>query len=140
MITNLHKATYKDRTPVAEDDLKVGLEVYMKYGSGVLRCQCVENNEDKAVFKSDNPDWPMTFEMDKTADDLTLDEFDELNKALGAFVSITRLPTEAQRSIVHRADQLGYANHISFSQAAWTQKGVDTYKALLEENDNAMTM
>lgn len=140
MITNIHKATLIDGSPLNEDDLKEGVEIFMKNGSGVLRCKCVENTDEKAVFDSLNPDWPYTYIMDKQAEDLTLDEFESLKEALLAFSAFGNLPTDEQRDIVIRADQLGYANYISFTQAHWTKDGISAYHDLENEYDQRTSM
>ena len=133
MITNLHKATKLDNTPVTEEDLKVGLEVYMKHGSGVVRCECILDHEEHAIFESLNPNWPMKTIMRKNVDDFTLDDFDQLKDALEAF-SCQRLATAEQRAVVARADEMGYANYMSYTQAGWTEKGIEKFRELEDEN------
>ena len=135
MITNLHKAKKLDNTPVTEEDLKVGLEVYMKNGSGVIRCKCILDHEEHAIFESINPDWPMKTIMRKNVDDFTLDDFDELKEALKGF-SCQKLATNEQRAIVSRADEMGYANYMSYTQAGWTDAGLESYRALLDDHDD----
>lgn len=133
MITNLHKATKLDNTPITEEDLKVGLEVYMKHGSGVIRCKCILDHEEHAIFESINPDWPMKTIMRKNVDDFTLGDFDELKDALEGF-SCQRLATDEQRVVVAKADEMGYANYMSYTQAGWTEKGIEKYRELEGEN------
>lgn len=133
MITNLHKATKLDNTPITEEDLKVGLEVYMKHGSGVIRCKCTYNHDNLAKFESINPDWPLEVVMEKNVDDYTIEDFDELNDALDAFSWPTG-PTVSQISVVMRGDVMGYANYMSYTQASWTEKGIEKYRELEDEN------
>lgn len=129
--TNLTLAKHTDGRPLAEEDIRVGLEVvYPSQTGGVLNFRCTSCNESGAQFKSTHPDWPMKFGMKFNQPDFTVDDFKALSEALTAFDSINTTVTDEQRQLVNRARELGYAAQASHTQAHWTERGIARAAAL----------
>jgi len=133
--TNIHKTKHLSGNPVQEGDIQPGLKVtYPSGAGGVVTCECLSVNEDMAEFKSTNKDWPISFTMKFNQPEFTLEEFQDLREALRAYDSWNSFPTDDQRRLVHKAADLGYAAVRSYTQANWTEKGVEDFRALKQSD------
>ena len=68
--------------------------------------------------------------MKFNAPHFTLQEFELLSQALCIFGKWGESPTLEQRAIVSKASEYGYACTMSYTQASWTDFGVETIKQL----------
>ena len=114
---------------VSVEDIKIGLKVDFPSGmGGTLTHKCVKICPDCAEFESTNKDYPGSFVIKFNQPDFTPIEFDFLQNALISFSKIGTIPTGKERSIVIRAVELGYAFKSSYTQAGWTEEGIDAYR------------
>ena len=98
---------------------------------GVIEHMCVSMDTDKAEFVSTNKDWPTGFVMAFDQPDFTLADFEMLAEALTAYSKWNIQPSNEQREIVRKAHELGYAHAISYTQASWSDKGIEVYRSLM---------
>lgn len=128
-ISNLALTKHLDGRPVSANEVKVGLLVtFPSNFGGVIEHKCVSVNAEKAEFDSTNKDWPTGFVMSFNEADFTLADFELLAEALATYSKWDKQPTNEQRTLVRRAHELGYAHSISYTQASWTDKGIEAYR------------
>jgi hypothetical protein len=132
--THIALAKHFDGTPVVERDLKVGLEIHYPSGlGGVFRYRCKSVDEKSAVFICLNKDWPGELEMEFSQPDFMLEDFEQLAEALKVLNTRVSLLTNVQSLVIHRAHIFGYAYRRSYTQAGWTEKGVEQFRTLKEK-------
>jgi hypothetical protein len=130
--TNLALAKHVNGACVSREDLKAGLEVYFPSGAGgVVKCQCVSINSEIAHFESTNKDWPFNFVMEFEQPEFTKSDFEYLAEALSAYSKWNVIPTDEQRNMVRKAHSYGYAFSMSYTQAHWTDNGVDAFRSVM---------
>ncbi|UUA75142.1 hypothetical protein [Cellvibrio sp. QJXJ] len=117
-VTNLHNAKLADGSPVKVADLKIGLVISSPSGmGGAFNYKCVRLTEDSALFKNLHKGWEEDELLcELKADDLTDEEYKQLDDAIKAFEGFNSFPSDEQRKLVHRAHKLGYVNQLSFTQ------------------------
>jgi len=131
LTTNIILATHLDGTRLKDADLKIGLQVYYPSGlGGVFKFECVSLDSDSAEFDCITPEWPRTLTMKFKQDDFILAEFERLSLALKAYEGFGSLPTDDDRAIAYKAQELGYARVNSYCQAHWTELGIEKYREL----------
>ncbi|MCO7225911.1 hypothetical protein [Pleionea sp. CnH1-48] len=120
---NLHRMTHLDHRQLTVEEIRVGLFAYFPSGvGGILKARCVALDDQKAVFESIHPDWPLTWEVVFNQPDFTNDEFAQLSEAM-KIANGRGLFTNEQNLILHRASQHGYIHRRSVSQVCWSEKG-----------------
>ncbi|MFA0809359.1 hypothetical protein [Microbulbifer epialgicus] len=125
--TNLDQMKHINGQPVTEADVKVGLAVMFPTAvGGSVKYECVSKKSDVAEFKSQNKNWPDSFDVRFSQPEFTVDEFENLAEALRKFNTSGEAVTSEERSLVLRAQELGYARQFSHTQASWTEKGVES--------------
>lgn len=128
--TNLHLATKLDGQPLQLRDIKRGIKANFPSGAGgVITCICSECTDTHAVFTSTNKEWPATWKIEVGVQDLSREEFLDLPEAIKAYDSAMMACTAAQRALVIRAKNLGYASVRSQTQASWTELGIATLQS-----------
>jgi hypothetical protein len=129
--THIALAKHLDGRPVLESDLKVGLEIHYPSGmGGVFKYRCKSIDDKSAVFINQHKDWPGTLVMEFAQPDFTLEDFQKLAEALKAINSFGCVITNEQSLMIHRAHILGYAYQRSYTQAGWTENGVEQFRVL----------
>ncbi|MBD0788182.1 hypothetical protein HUO09_17645 [Vibrio sp. Y2-5] len=116
--------------PIKEDQIKLGLIVDYQSGmGGTIKCECVEISEQGAKFLPVNKAFPKWagFEAKFNEPDLSAEEFESLERAMMGFNAFGELPTQEQRLLVGRAHSLGYVNQVSYTQASWTEAGIQRW-------------
>lgn len=128
--TNLALAKHLDGRPLSESEIKVGLLVdFPSSCGGSLTHECIDLTGDEAKFQSTNKNWPGSTVIKFNQPDFELSDFELLSEALKAFSNTLSIPNDEQRAIVRRGHELGYAVSISYTQAHWTDRGIETYNA-----------
>lgn len=132
--THIALAKHLDGKPVVENDLKVGLEIHYPSGmGGVFKYRCKSIDDKSAVFTNQHKDWPGTLVMEFAQPDFTLEDFEKLAEALKAINSFGFVITNEQALLIHRAHVFGYAYRLSYTQAGWSEKGVEQFGVLKEK-------
>ncbi len=121
---NLHKGKIKGRV-IQRSDIKVGCFVDFPSGlGGSLEYKCTELTEKTALFTvkpgyKDLPSWLKHVEVLFDVEEFTVQEWQNLCKAMKAsFI-------DADREILHKADDYGYIGIISYTQYHWTEYGIE---------------
>lgn len=118
-------------------DIKVGMKADFPSGvGGVITHACTELKGNIANFTSTNPEWPVSHVVEDGVADMTVLELERLGNALEVFSSWGRMPTDEERAIIQRAKSLGYAHVSSYTQASWTELGLQRYCELKDKEDS----
>lgn len=129
--TNISIAKHLDSKPVKPGEIRIGLKLHFPSGAGgVVVCRCVAIDEQTALFKSENKDWPLSYEIKFNQPDFTEEETLFFSEAIKAYSSSLSTPNEGQRKIVYRAQELGYAAIQSYTQAHLTNSGYEKIRGL----------
>lgn len=130
-ISNGSNVRTLDGKAIEKEDIKVGLKVQAPSGlGGSFTYECVSLDADKATFSCCHKSYPRELVIKFDIPDFTDEEIHSLAEALRAYDSSMKSASQAQRALVIRASELGYAQVRSHTQAHWTQLGVDRYNNL----------
>lgn len=130
--TNLSMLKHLNCSPVTVEEISVGLTVFgpSRVGNGVIQYRCKRLTSKSAHFVSLNKDWPWKINVEFNQPDFDLADFSQLGDALKAFSRMGELPTSEQHAVVDRACALGYAYRMSFTQAHWSDRGLEVFREL----------
>lgn len=132
-VTNLHKARIAGK-PVTKKMLKPGIKANFPSGSGgVVLCTLKRLTSDEAVFESENTDWPITYVCKFNEPDLTEDEILQISDALKALSGMFN-QTPEQRTLLNRAEALGYVTSMSYTQYFWSDFGISRFQQIRSAN------
>lgn len=127
-IKNIHLAKTRDGNPVSLSDISIGFEAYFPIATGgALRHSCAAIEGRQYIFESKDKEWPSKVIVEDGVADFTESDFKALSDALVAFSKWDQTPTDEQRSLVARAKSLGYATTCSYTQASWTDLGINRW-------------
>ncbi len=133
---NMRKGMIDGRV-LSRSDIKVGVLVRFPSGTGgSFEYKCVSVDEKSALFKVNKPErykgvlskWYEEVLVEFDVPDLTVTEWLDLAKSIRVNPNITSL----QRSLLSRADDLGYVRLISYTQCQWTEYGQQQFKNAVE--------
>jgi len=124
---NLHKGKIKGRM-IKRSDIKVGCFVDFPSGlGGSLEYKCTELTDKLARFTAkpgykDLPSWLKHVDVHFDVEEFTVQEWQNLDMAMKAsFI-------DTDREILHKANDYGYIDIISFTQNAWTEHGIEEFR------------
>lgn len=133
-IMNLQRISGTGEGEIQPTEIVVGFEVYgPAVTAGVWRYKCEYRDSEKAIFKCLDPEWKghtwdLVIEFD--APDFSDEDMFALSDALKAFDSMSKTPSAEDRALVISAEKYGLAVLRSFTQAHWTERGIERIRAL----------
>lgn len=130
MITNIVWAkNHTSGTCLKKEDIKEGVLITFPSGmGGVFTYKCISVDSKLAIFKTINRDFSYFLEMLFDQPPFDLGNMMKLEGALKAFSN--GAPNKAERGLVYRAYELGYAHYLSHMQASWSYFGIEEVKRL----------
>lgn len=133
-VTNLFFARTLDGKGLRAEDIKPGLLITLPASTGGrLEYICESLDEHQAAFKSTDKNWPYTCIMKFNQPEFTMEDFERANMIMKGRNCIPIEATQEDRDHLHRAHELGHIMITSYTQAAWTDRGYETYLEMKRE-------